>query len=150
MHWLLDPIVNHYADFSGRTSRKAYWMFTLMYLIAFSLSAMAMGVYIAQFPGTDFGAFFSLLGLLLFAMIALAIPVVAIHVRRFHDLGYSGWWYLLTFIPYIGALIVLVMMCLPSQEGSNKYGPHPYAVAEPLPPEPVPLPPPPASESSVT
>jgi uncharacterized membrane protein YhaH (DUF805 family) len=84
----------------------------------------------------------AIVGMVVLVLISLGLllPVIALTVRRFHDMGYSGWWYLLTFIPYLGGLVVLVMMCLPSQEGSNKYGSHPYAASEPLPPEPVPVP----------
>lgn len=146
MHWFLDPILHHYADFNGRTPRKAYWMFTLLNVVFFFGFAMLMGAMSGMLPGSDLGTFFIMIGLLMLIGLALLVPIIAIHVRRLHDLGYSGWWYLISFIPYLGGFALLILMCLPSQEGSNKYGPHPYATAEPLPPAPIPVPVPPPSE----
>lgn len=122
-------------------------MFTLMYVVSIFVFALLLGVITAMLPGGDLGTFFIFIGFFMLVALALLVPMIAIHVRRFHDLGYSGWWYLLSFIPYVGSLVVLVMMCLPSQEGGNKYGPHPYATSEPLPPEPVPVPLPPSNPS---
>ena len=45
-------------------------------------------------------------------------------VGRLHQ-DHSGWFVLLSFIPYIGGLIVLVFMCLPGTRGPNRFGPDP-------------------------
>ncbi|MBY0309658.1 DUF805 domain-containing protein [Patescibacteria group bacterium] len=155
MHWFLDPIVHHYADFKGRASRKGYWMFILWYFLVLFGSVFGVGLLQIVFMGADAQAGSNIIIPLLFGvlflglLLGLLVPVIALHVRRLHDIGYSGWWYLLSFIPYLGGLIVLVLMCLPSQEGTNKYGPHPYAASEPLPPEPLPVPLPPPRASTV-
>ncbi|MDR2934962.1 MAG: DUF805 domain-containing protein, partial [Candidatus Adiutrix sp.] len=46
-------------------------------------------------------------------------------IRRLHDIGKSGWWLLLLLIPLVGAIIILVFLCLDSQPGENQYGPNP-------------------------
>ncbi|MFI3141080.1 MAG: DUF805 domain-containing protein [Clostridia bacterium] len=56
------------------------------------------------------------------------IPSLAIVVRRLHDSGKSGWFYLICFIPYVGGIILLVLMCLDSEPGSNQYGANPKGV----------------------
>jgi uncharacterized membrane protein YhaH (DUF805 family) len=64
----------------------------------------------------------------LFALIAF-IPGLALSVRRFHDVGMSGWIYVAL---YVGSIIfgivglaIIVIALLPSQESSNKWGPNP-------------------------
>jgi uncharacterized membrane protein YhaH (DUF805 family) len=52
----------------------------------------------------------------------LFIPGIALASRRLHDVGLSGWFYLLTFIPYVGGLFMLVVACIPSQPHPNHYG----------------------------
>lgn len=34
-------------------------------------------------------------------ILAFIIPSIAVSVRRLHDIGKSGWWYLISFFPYI-------------------------------------------------
>lgn len=38
--------------------------------------------------------------------LAMVIPSLALIVRRLHDLGKSGWFYLIRFIPLVGAHLV--------------------------------------------
>ena len=61
---------------------------------------------------------------IIFAL-ALLVPSIALAVRRLHDIGKSGWWYLIVFIPIIGILVLLYFFVLDSQPGSNQYGPNP-------------------------
>ena len=67
----------------------------------------------------------------MFALIAgIALPLFLVilfyyifnfSVRRFHDLGLSGWWAIMRIIP--GCEIVLLL--LPGTEGSNRFGDQP-------------------------
>ncbi|EAT1857923.1 DUF805 domain-containing protein, partial [Salmonella enterica] len=54
--------------------------------------------------------------------ILILTPMLALQIRRLHDIGCSGWCQLIMFIPYVGGLILLVMHCLPSQLGETRYG----------------------------
>ena len=127
MYWFLDPIANHYADFKGRASRKQYWMFALGNGILM-LGILVSMVYALFNSSTsfDFGGLTGFIVLLCIVALALFLPTLAIQVRRLHDIGWSGWWILVSFIPYIGGLVLVVLYCLPSQVGTNKYGVHPY------------------------
>jgi len=119
MSWFIDPIKNHYADFSGRVSRKTYWMFFLTYIIL----AVVISV-IEALMGTNF------IGLI-FAF-ALLVPAIAIGARRLHDTGLSGWWQLINFIPLLGAIILIIMLVRKSEAADNKYGPNPNGAVAPL------------------
>jgi uncharacterized membrane protein YhaH (DUF805 family) len=129
MEWMLLPL-KRYADFSGRSRRKEYWMFALLMMI---VNVVSMVVLSAAGLGADgdSGGFMALVGgslifLLIFAVVFL-IPSIAVGVRRLHDQDKSGWFILLGFIPYVGAIILLVLFCLEGTVGDNRYGPDPKA-----------------------
>ena len=89
-----------YATFTGRASRSEYWYFVLFELI---LSLIPIVGTIAAF--------------------VLLIPHLAVLVRRLHDVGRSGWWYFIGVVPPpIGAIWLIILLALPSQQGPNKYG----------------------------
>jgi uncharacterized membrane protein YhaH (DUF805 family) len=47
---------------------------------------------------------------------------VAIAAQRFHDLGASGWWALLSLIPFVSLIILLLLIFAPGQKQANCYG----------------------------
>jgi uncharacterized membrane protein YhaH (DUF805 family) len=126
MDWMLMPL-RRYADFSGRSRRKEYWMFLLLQLILYAAVALVALVLFSADDGNAGFGLFSGMGLILFLIIILAlfIPTLAVTVRRFHDQDKSGWFVLLGLIPFVGGLIVLVFMCLEGTHGPNQYGPDP-------------------------
>lgn len=102
-----------YATFSGRARRSEYWWFYL----AFMLCILAVLI-LAQVVGK--------MGfvLVLAVDLALLLPALAVAVRRLHDTGRSGWWYLLSLIPF-GGLVLLVFTVQDSQPGPNQFGESP-------------------------
>ena len=72
----------------------------------------------------SFQMFRLMVGVSVIIALLLMVPTYAVCVRRLHDTGRSGWWILLYFIPYIGAIALLIMLCRKSDE-DNKYGPKP-------------------------
>ncbi len=119
MEWMLLPL-RRYADFSGRSRRKEYWMFVLGVFLAAIVTSFLDAM--LGMRGMVFG-FYGPLTVLL--MLGVFIPALACQVRRFHDQDKSGWFVLLALIPFVGGLIVLVFMCLPGTPGPNQYGPDP-------------------------
>ena len=59
------------------------------------------------------------------SILLLFIPAITVTVRRFHDINKSGWFILFEIIPFIGWIIVLVMLIEKGTEGKNKYGVYP-------------------------
>ena len=43
-------------------------------------------------------------------------------IRRLHDIGKSGWYFLLVFIPLVNFFIILCLFINSGDKGSNKYG----------------------------
>src|SRR5262249_10622122 len=106
-----------YVDFRGRAARPEYWFWILFY----TLVIIGLSILDAIIVGAGSkAAVFTLLGFL-----ALWLPTLAVSVRRLHDQDYSGWMILLSFIPLIGGIIVLVLMCLRGTPGPNRFGPEP-------------------------
>lgn len=66
-----------------------------------------------------------LLGWTYIASLACLIPMIALSVRRLHDIGKSGWYYLLILIPIVGAIVLIVWWCQDGKIGRNQYGEDP-------------------------
>jgi uncharacterized membrane protein YhaH (DUF805 family) len=131
MEWMILPF-KRYAEFSGRSRRKEYWMYTLFV----SLVGMAFGFYAgfeffrAASADAEGSADLSpvpvgLMVVLIVFALATVIPSLAVQVRRFHDQDKTGWLILLGLIPFIGGIILLVFMCLDGTPGPNRFGPDP-------------------------
>jgi uncharacterized membrane protein YhaH (DUF805 family) len=52
-------------------------------------------------------------------------PTLAVSVRRLHDIGQSGWMYLIALIPFVGGIWFFVLLCTNSKNGTNKWGENP-------------------------
>jgi uncharacterized membrane protein YhaH (DUF805 family) len=72
-----------------------------------------------------------MIGVGLFAIVValmylfFVLPGIAVMIRRFHDVGLSGWLVLVGLIPYLGGLITFIITLLPSEARPNKHGPVP-------------------------
>lgn len=119
LDWMLMPL-RRYADFSGRSRRKEYWMFIVGVIVAAVLVGIIEGVLgMSGMVGGVYGP------LTLVLLLGIIVPSIAVQVRRFHDQDKSGWFVLLSFIPFLGGLIVLVFMCLEGTKGPNRFGADP-------------------------
>jgi len=110
MEYFIDAF-KKYADFSGRATRKQYWMFILFYIIIY-IALTVIDVVLQTFI---LGLIFSL---------ALFIPSISIAARRLHDTGRTGWWQLIYLVPLIG-LIVMIVFLVQDSHDENQYGPNP-------------------------
>lgn len=105
MHWFIDPLKNHYADFEGRVGRQEFWMFV----------GISIGIQVAlDIIGLDFVS--------MLLALALLAPSIALGARRLHDTGRSGWWQLLSFIPIIGWIILIIWLAEKTHAETNIYG----------------------------
>lgn len=125
MRWYMEAL-RKYADFSGRARRKEYWFFALFnVLVAMVLMFVAAGM--SALIGREHN---DLVGFVMFVpfslfWLATLIPSLAVTVRRLHDTGRSGWWWLISFVPFVGGIILLVFTLLEGDPGPNLYGPDP-------------------------
>ena len=133
MEWYLKVMRDNYANFNGRARRKEYWMFTLFFFLItvviyflFALLAFFMAGDLINLMDNEWVPVVLGFSIIIYFLIHL-IPSIAVTVRRLHDTGKSGWLYLLTFIPYIGSLIIFIFTVIEGNKGDNKYGPDPKA-----------------------
>jgi uncharacterized membrane protein YhaH (DUF805 family) len=125
MNWWLTAM-KKYVDFSGRARRTEYWMFMLFNMI-FGTVAFVLDILLSSATdGAGFGVFYSLFSL------AIMIPSLSVTVRRLHDVGKSGWWILISLIPFIGGIWLFVLTISASQPGENAYGSHPKVSMVPV------------------
>lgn len=106
-----------YATFSGRARRKEYWMFYLFNMLITAV-LWILAVTVSPYIGTVMG---------LYSLIII-IPGISVCVRRLHDLGKSGAWWFISFVPVIGGIWMLILMVSDSQPGPNMYGENPKGV----------------------
>ncbi|WP_430536372.1 DUF805 domain-containing protein [Listeria rocourtiae] len=124
----------NYVNFTGRSSRSAYWYVVLWNAIIISTFYILILVFViiaattpAISESTGYFAFIMasgpnllVVGLLFLYMLATFIPLLALMVRRLHDSNKSGWFVLLSFIPFVGSIIMIIFMCLPSEPAISK------------------------------
>ena len=106
----------NYVNFSGRAARPEYWYFVLFLVIVGIITAIIdLTVFGAEQIGPT-NAIFSL---------ATILPSLAVTIRRLHDIGRTGWWVLLSFVPLVGIIILIIWWCRQGEAGPNAYGPPP-------------------------
>ena len=97
-----------YATFDGRARRSEYWYWVLFNTL--------VGLFLGWIP---------VLGWIICVLFIL--PSLSVCIRRLHDIGKSGWWYLLVLIPLVN-LVLIYFFILDSQPGVNQYGPNPKGI----------------------
>jgi uncharacterized membrane protein YhaH (DUF805 family) len=101
-----------FATFKGRASRSELWYFYLAYILFYLLLTVIAG----EVGDVSLG-----LAILLLPTIVLGIPLVAVTVRRLHDIGKSGWWYWITMIPLVGVVWIIVLLATGAKTEGDKY-----------------------------
>ncbi|MEM5565528.1 DUF805 domain-containing protein [Psychroserpens sp. AS72] len=119
MYWYLQVIRYNYANFSGRARRKEYWMFVLVQLIIVGL-AISYASLVDDFLGDQF-----ISSIIALYFLATLVPWLALNVRRLHDIGKSGGYIFINFIPVIGRIWYIVLVATEGEFGANNYGPDP-------------------------
>ena len=107
----------------GRIGRLRYLAWTLALTVAMLVAAgiiSTVGFAVATASPTIAIIIGSLLGFALF--VALVVVSVQIGVQRLHDLGWSGWLYLLNLVPLVNSVFPLLLLVLPGNTGANQYG----------------------------
>ena len=112
---------SNYATFKGRARRSEYWFIQLFLII----TNVAVGAIDLALMNGDVDRFIAnggggIVGLVW--ILVTIVPALAVLVRRLHDTGKSGWWVLMGFVPFAGAIVLFVFTVLDSTPEENKYG----------------------------
>ncbi len=120
--------LKNWRNFSGRASRSEYWWVVLASAILSVVVSMLFvaAVIAAAAVGNASDPTMSVLVLLLTGImgivgLATIVPSLSLGIRRLHDVNQSGWLYLLSFVPYIGGIILIVLMAQPSNPAGARF-----------------------------
>lgn len=116
MKYYIDAFIN-YLNLDGRASRKDFWMFTLFHYI-FSVVFMSVDILFGWYPETlpiRYGYSYFVY------MLISALPCICIQVRRLHDVGKSGSWWLIKGVPVL-SLYLFYLNCKAGDPELNQYG----------------------------
>ncbi|RON44457.1 DUF805 domain-containing protein [Pseudomonas frederiksbergensis] len=110
-------------SFVGRIGRLRFLGWTM----ALTLVTLAVGSVLAIFGlaliSTDSTAGLILGGLVAFILfVALGFVSIQFSVQRLHDIGWSGWLWLLNLVPFVGSFFPFVIMVVPGNATANQYG----------------------------
>jgi uncharacterized membrane protein YhaH (DUF805 family) len=109
IEWFLAAL-KRYVEFSGRSRRREFWYFMLFGTLTNTFTSI-----LDDMLGIVFFYAISTLG--------LALPGLAVGVRRLHDTNRSGWWYLLP-------IVNIVFWAQETDPSVNRFGPPSKTVAE--------------------
>jgi uncharacterized membrane protein YhaH (DUF805 family) len=126
MKYYIDCLKN-YTNFTGRARRRDYRFFILFHFIFMMAIIFLLNFFdefsVAQIDSNALASLPMILYFIYFA--AILIPTLAVTVRRLHDVGKSGTWFFIYFVPLIGGIWLLVLLFSDSQPGMNKWGYNP-------------------------
>ena len=111
-------------SFRGRIGRTTFWILLFGISVVMTLAAVVVAF------AVDSMVRLGLLGPVsphIVAFVAVGIPclwpLIAVQVKRWHDLNCSGWWFFINLIPMVGNIVSLVMCgFVAGTGGTNKYG----------------------------
>ena len=109
--------LSRYATFEGRTSRGQYWWFALFAFAAVTIATVVDALAFGLSAGQEWPRYAWLVWLV------LAVPSLAANVRRLHDTGRSGLWFLIVLVPFLGVFALIAMALQRGTRGPNRYGP---------------------------
>ena len=105
MRWFI-KCLKQYSDFNGRARRKEYWMFYLVQFL-FGLILFTADVILFVLPSDAFPIL-----TMLYVTFAF-FPSLAVAVRRLHDIGKSGWWYVkVCLVIYVVTIVLAILYAI--------------------------------------
>ena len=119
---LLEKFWKHSFNFKGKIKRKEFWItqgfIFLLYLLSVSISICLFldinyvgNSYDFEWTGVTTYIWISFYG---FSLVCL-IPSISIQVRRLRDAARNPWWILISFVPFVGGIVLLIFYLSPSR-----------------------------------
>ncbi|WP_223480070.1 MULTISPECIES: DUF805 domain-containing protein [unclassified Pseudomonas] len=110
----------------GRIGRLRYLAWTMVLTLVMLGVGSVVAIFAIALIASDSTAGLIVGGLVaIFLGIAIAVVSIQISVQRLHDIGWSGWTWLLNLVPFVGSFFSLAIMCVPGNTIANRYGPPP-------------------------
>ena len=129
-YYFWDLFFRHYADFRGKTPQRQYLLGTLVFSpivwsLFFIILLLLFGEsFIKLSQGEMNGGALIAYAVYGLAGLVMVVPGIAVCVRRLHDTGKSGYYFFLSFIPFVGPLILFILCCAKGKTKSRhaKFG----------------------------
>ena len=109
-------MIRRYTDFDGRADRPEFWWFALINLII-SLAIWTIGIVLFGYATGEL--------LAIVYGLATLLPSLGVEIRRLHDTNKSGWWIVVALVPFVGGIILVVLLAIAGTPGPNRFGPQP-------------------------
>jgi uncharacterized membrane protein YhaH (DUF805 family)/predicted MFS family arabinose efflux permease len=103
-----------FISFDGRLNRSRFWLGSLV------LVPLWLGGAFIDLVTTESIGFFYFLGIVIGI-----VPTLALNIKRCHDRGRSGWFYLVALIPLVSFWYLIEIGFMKGDDGDNMYGPDP-------------------------
>lgn len=122
MQTLMSEMISAYVvsvkktfTYKGRVDRRSYIFVNVAFMLLF---VAATGLDALIYRLTD-GGTAAVIGLVL---MLLHVPtLMSLGVRRLHDIGRSGWWMLIYFLPFVGIIILMFMHLMPTSPKGDRF-----------------------------
>jgi len=119
-------ILNILFSFRGRATRPIFWGSLISISLLFYFLIRTLSSLIVLFMSSSNWTAKLLIVSIIIIVIAIKLLFlwfsINIHIKRWHDLGYSGFMVLIELIPVIGWLTVIWLGFFKGNDGPNKYG----------------------------
>ncbi|MBI3677989.1 MAG: DUF805 domain-containing protein [Proteobacteria bacterium] len=112
----------NFATFKGRAQRSEYWFFQIWTVLLF-FGLIGLDVSLNRHSRLLHDA--TVIKIVFLIMLLNFLPLLAVQVRRLHDMELPGWYAFVGMLPGGGALLLLILSILPGTKGDNKFGPDP-------------------------
>ena len=123
------PIFEDLFKFSGRRNRKSYFLLNLSLIAMLLPILIALGV-VLEILGETSPIVSSIVISLVFLLSILASWInLVTSSQRCRDWGWSGWFALALFIPFVSIIAFIALYFIKGDEGPNKYGNDPLMVS---------------------
>jgi uncharacterized membrane protein YhaH (DUF805 family) len=121
-----------FSSFEGRSNRAKFWIGSLvLWVLWIAVNVVLSTIFGLHYLEGDFLPTMAPAAWFVWVIIAIALTYasLAVWAKRWHDRDKSGWWSLIMFVPFVGAIWILVELgCLPGTEGPNRFGPDPLVI----------------------
>ena len=107
-------VLKNYVGFSGRARRREY-------ILANCIVSFVVGFVAGLIKLPILSTIYAL---------AIFLPSLAVLIRRLHDIGKAGVWFLISLIPCVGGIWLIVLLCQDSMPGTNEFGANPKDVVD--------------------
>lgn len=114
----------NYAVFHGRASRSEYWWMCLWSFLFVVVLLVPVGVAVVAGLLVGSSAALAIMVLAVVAGLAVLVPSISLQVRRLHDAGFSGFFTLFAYVPYLSSLtwvVPFIMSFFPSAPSGIRY-----------------------------